>query len=196
MSYRGKIINRCCINPQWNFLIEDVDDGIESTYSKCTGIPSCGKQAYAGRLLFTGTLTGWRNELAGTSWSFNKGTCEVLHLGWNNPMQQERLGTEWIESSFEAKDLEILADKLNMGQQCDPVVKKATTHWAVLERLKPATWEKWLFSFTERFWDHIWSTGSNLLPSTRKTLTYWSKASGRLSKQLGYWRTRRTRRGW
>lgn len=58
MSYRGKIINRCCINPQWNFLIEDVDDGIESTYSKCTGIPSCGKQAYAGRLLFAGTLTG------------------------------------------------------------------------------------------------------------------------------------------
>lgn len=46
-----------------------------------------GNWAYAGRLLFTETLTCGRKGLAGTSWSFNKGTWGVLHLWWSNPIQ-------------------------------------------------------------------------------------------------------------
>lgn len=38
-----------------------------------------------------------------------------------------------MESSFAEKDLGILADKLNMGKQCDLVVEKATPYWAVLK---------------------------------------------------------------
>lgn len=36
----------------------------------------------------------------------NKGKHEVRHLGWNNLMQQQRLGTAWLDSNSAENILE------------------------------------------------------------------------------------------
>ena len=48
---------------------------------------------------------------------FKKSKYELMHLGWNSPTQQYRLGTDWIESCFLERNLGVLMDiNLNMSQ--------------------------------------------------------------------------------
>ncbi|PKU31042.1 hypothetical protein llap_18655 [Limosa lapponica baueri] len=57
---------------------------------------------------------------------FNQGECRVLPLGRNNPLHQDRLGADLLESSSEENDLGALLDKrMAMSQQCALVDKKA-----------------------------------------------------------------------
>ena len=57
---------------------------------------------------------------------FNNGKCKVLHLWRNDPMHQDRLGADLLESSSAEKHLGVLVDnKLTMSEQGALVAKKA-----------------------------------------------------------------------
>jgi len=57
---------------------------------------------------------------------FKKSKYELLQLGWNNPMQQYRLGADWTESCFLGISLGVLVDiNLDMSQQSVLEVEKA-----------------------------------------------------------------------
>jgi len=59
--------------------------------------------------------------------NLNKGKCKILPLRRNNPRHQYILGTDWLESSSEEKDLGVLVDsKLNINQQCTVAARKVT----------------------------------------------------------------------
>ena len=54
-----------------------------------------------------GRLEKWANRILMKT---NKGKCQVLHLGRNNPMRQYRWRTDWLGSNSAEKGLTVLVD--------------------------------------------------------------------------------------
>ncbi|KAK4807114.1 hypothetical protein QYF61_018455 [Mycteria americana] len=103
-------------------FINELDDGAQCTLSKFSDNTKVGgvadtPEGGAAIQRDLDRLEKWANR---NLMKFNKGKCQVLHLGRNNPRHQYMLGASQLERIFAEKDL-----GLNMSQQCAFVAKAA-----------------------------------------------------------------------
>lgn len=63
--------------------------------------------------------------------------AQAALLSNNNPISYYMLETNWLESSFEEKDLGVFLDKLNMSQQASLWQRWPSTSWSAEDRTLP-----------------------------------------------------------
>jgi len=115
-----------------------MDSGIECTLSKffddikllCSAV-----YTLEGRNAIRRDLDRLERWAQANLMKFNKAKGKVLHFGQGSPKHKYSLEREWVESSPEEKDLQVLVDKkLNMTQQCTLAAQKANRILGFLKR--------------------------------------------------------------
>lgn len=93
-----------------------MDSGIEGTFRKFTDDTKlC---CVEGRDATLRGLDRLKRHACANLVRCNKAKCKVLHLGWDNPKHEYRLGREWIVSSPEEESRVLVDKKLSTSLCC------------------------------------------------------------------------------
>ncbi|GAB0183508.1 mitochondrial enolase superfamily member 1 [Grus japonensis] len=112
----------------FSVFINDSDVGLEGVVSKFADDSKLGGavDSVEGGEALQRDLDKLENWAITNRMRFNKGKCQILHLGRCNPGYTYRLGDETLETSCAERDLVVLVDsKLNMSQQRAQAARKA-----------------------------------------------------------------------
>ncbi|KAF7244883.1 RNA-directed DNA polymerase from mobile element jockey [Varanus komodoensis] len=121
----------------FNLFIKDMEEGVNSLLIKFTDDTKTGAVATTEEQVLQiqkdlDRLWKWAGD---NRMTFNVDKCKVLHLGHRNSCHKYRLGDKWLESSTCERNLGVLVDcRLNLGQQCDTVVKRANATLGCIAR--------------------------------------------------------------
>ncbi|GAB0179113.1 mitochondrial enolase superfamily member 1 [Grus japonensis] len=105
----------------FNVFINDLDVGLEGVVSKFADDAKLGGavDSVEGGEALQRDLDRLENWAITNRMRFNRGKCQILHLGRDNPGYTYILGDEMLDTSHAERDLGVLVDsKLNVSQQC------------------------------------------------------------------------------
>ncbi|RMB88181.1 hypothetical protein DUI87_35448 [Hirundo rustica rustica] len=104
----------------FRIFIDDVGEGIESLIGKFADDAELGVcvDLLEGRMAQQRDLEGLDGWAESNEMKFNKSKCRVLRFGHNNPWKRYRLGTVWLDSAQEQRDLGVLVSSWTRARVC------------------------------------------------------------------------------